>query len=101
NADKFDKNHEYYEYVAAAKATGDEEEEDDEEDAESFEIDEYDELETDSDDEFDLEPYVLDKVLDYIDNDTLYEVADYIAEKNYELRDYLSDPFTINEFTVV
>ncbi|KAG7899623.1 hypothetical protein KL907_004975 [Ogataea polymorpha] len=103
NADKFDKDHEYYDYVVSVKqeAQNENDDDDDDESDEAEIIDVEDSDAYDSDDDFDLEPSTLDKILDYIDNDTLYEVADYIAEKNYELRDYLSDPFTINDFTVV
>ncbi|KAG7747967.1 hypothetical protein KL912_002644 [Ogataea haglerorum] len=107
NADKYDKDHEYYDYVVSVKQEAENENDDEDEDdnddesdeAEIIDIEESDAY--DSDDDFDLEPSTLDKILDYIDNDTLYEIADYVAEKNYELRDYLSDPFTINDFTVV
>lgn len=70
----------------------DNDEEDDEEDEDEDEDDEDDEDE--DDEEFDFERYT--NLVQAFKHGT---VSEYLELKNYEIRDYLGDPYTINELT--
>ncbi|GAV28125.1 hypothetical protein PMKS-001593 [Pichia membranifaciens] len=71
----------------------DEDAEDDDDEDEDAEDDE-DEDDDEDDDDFDFECYT--SLVKAIQHGT---VSEYLELKNYELRDYLGDPYTINELT--
>lgn len=115
NADEITPNSKYYELASLIKlespkktvfididtkeGEGDDDGEDETEEAdEDLEVDEieydeeYDEDDDEDDDDFDYENYT--NIVKAFKNGTLSE---YFELKNYEVRDYLGDPYTLNE----